>query len=200
MTNIGYTQVVDLLKKYTTLRASWKAWYLEYMKEAIKLNANPEEGLFSEEEILYTQFIGNHILSDMPHGAPNPGDKLLNVILAKDKIMEESLEEKVSLTLRGLKKSLDVVGNVIVRIDFALESLSAQERAFIEGFYFSGMPWKTVLKAEDYYIEEKRASEIRKEAVLKIVSQLQDPKALVTMGDYDFCMSEIQEVPKARKE
>jgi len=36
--------------------------------------------------------------------------------------------------------------------------------------------------------------------VLKIVSQLQDPKALVTMGDYDFCMSEIQEVPKERKE
>jgi len=192
MTNIGDTQVVTLLKKYTTLRASWKAWYLEYMKEAIKLNADPEEGLFSEEEILYTQFIGNHILSDMPHGAPNPGDKLLNVILAKDKIMEESLEEKVSLTLRGLKKSLDVVGNVIVRIDFAMESLSAQERDIIEKFYFRDRIWAEILNAQERYVDRSSCKRVRHEGINKIVNQLQDPKALVTMEDFEFCMRELE--------
>jgi|GEM_PF-2105519 len=192
MTNIGYTQVVDLLKKYTTLKASWKAWYLEYIKEVVRLNANPEEGLFSEEEILYTQFIGNHILSDMPHGAPNPGDKLLNVILTKDKIMEESIEEKISLTLRALKKPLDVVGNVIVRIDFAMERLSAQERDIIEKFYFQDMTWKTVLASKEYCVDVRGAQMVRKEAVIKIVKQLQDPKALVTMEDFEFCMRELE--------
>ena len=192
MTNIGYTQVVDLLKKYTTLKASWKAWYLEYIKEVVRLNANPEEGLFSEEEILYTQFIGNHILSDMPHGAPNPGDKILNVILAKDKIMEESIEEKISLTLRALKKPLDVVGNVIVRIDFAMERLSAQERDIIEKFYFQDMTWKTVLASKEYCVDVRGAQMVRKEAVIKIVKQLQDPKALVTMEDFEFCMRELE--------
>jgi hypothetical protein len=191
MNNITYAQVETLLKKYTTLKASWKAWYLEYIQEATKLNNNPEDGLFTEEEILLTQFIGNHVLSDMPHGTPNPGDKLLNVILAKDKIMEESLEEKVSLTLKGLKAPILKVGRVITRIDFAMESLSVQERSFVEKFYFDGIPWKAVLESTGYYIEEKRAMEIRQEAVIKIVQQLQDPKALVTLEDYEFCMKEL---------
>jgi hypothetical protein len=191
MTNITYAQVETLLKKYTTLKASWKAWHLSYMTKATEIMANPEEGLFTEEEILLTQFIGNHILSDMPHGSPNPGDKLINVILAKDKIMEEALEEKINLTLKGLKAPIIRVGTVIMRIDFAMECLSVQERVFIEKFYFKDMPWKAILESTEYYIEEKRAREVKRGAVLKIVSQLQDPKALVTMEDFEFCMKEL---------
>ena len=194
--NIGYSQVEALLKKYTALKASWKAWYLEYIQEATKLNNNPEDGLFTEEEILLTQFIGNHVLSDMPHGTPNPGDKLLNVILAKDKIMEESLEEKVSLTLKGLKTPILKVGRVITRIDFAMESLSVQEQDIIQKFYFKNMTWGEILNTQEHYIEKNSCKRVRQKGIEKIVQQLQDPKALVTMGDYEFCMGELERKEK----
>lgn len=189
--NIGYSQTEMFLKNYRKFIALLQTWKLKFDEDLIKINSNPD-GTFTEDEILYTRFIGNHLLSNMPHGAPIPGNKVINAILFKDKIAEESEGKKVEVTLKPLVESINTIGKVLERLEIARGSLSDQEKSIIEKFYYQQMSWKAILKAENYYIEEKQAKNIRSDAIKKMVLLLQDPKDPITMKQFDYCIEQLK--------
>ena len=190
MSYIAYPQVEILLKNYRQLLGSLKAWKLKFEKDLLKTN---EDGAFTPDEILYTRFVGNHLLSDMPFGGHRePGDKVISAILAKDKIVEETPDQKVQITMRPLAKSIIAVAEILTRLEIARESLPDQEQEIIEMFYYRGLTWKEVVELGKYCIEVKQARNIRRDAIEMMVKKLQDPKDPITMEQFDFCMGQME--------
>ena len=190
MTYITYPQTETLLKNYRQLKASLKTWKLKFEKDLLKTN---EDGTFTSDEILYTRFVGNHLLSDMPFGGHgNSGDKVLNTILIKDKIMEETPDEKVQITMRPLAKSIIAVAEILTRLEIARESLPDQEQAIIEMFYYRGLTWKELIGSGNFCVELAQIKNIRRDAIEKMTIKLQDPHDPITQEQFEFCMEQLE--------
>ncbi len=184
MSYIGYSQTEILLKKYPLL----KSLLANLQIELRKFWETGQSDTLNEEDIMYSLSIGNKVLSDMPHaGSRAPGDKELGIILTKDRIIEEGL--------RDLVTAINTIGEVVEKIDNAMSGLNPQERQIIELRHFTDLPWKAILREIGYLIEERQAKRIRREAIEKMVKVLR-----ITPEQFDFCMGEIQEVPKEREE
>ena len=194
MTYIAYPQVEILLKNYRQLKASLKTWKLKFEKDLLKTN---EDGTFTPDEILYTRFVGNHLLSDMPFGGHgNSGDKVLSTILIKDKIIEETPDEKVQITMRPLAKSIIAVAEILTRLEIARESLPDQEQTLIEMFYYRGLTWKELISSGIFCVELAQIKNIRRDAIEQMVKKLQDPHDPITQEQFEFCMGQLKREEK----
>ena len=190
MTYITYPQTETLLKNYRQLKASLKTWKLKFEKDLLKTN---EDGTFTSDEILYTRFVGNHLLSDMPFGGHgNSGDKVLSTILIKDKIIEETPDEKVQITMRPLAKPIIAVAEILTRLEIARESLPDQEQTLIEMFYYRGLTWKELIGSGIFCVELAQIKNIRRDAIQKMVEKLQDPHDPITQEQFEFCMEQLE--------
>lgn len=184
MNNIGYHQVETLLRKYPLL----KSLLYNLQVELRQLWLTGKNDTISEEDILCSLAIGNKVLSDMPRASSRaPGDKELNIILTKDKIISEDI--------RGMVAAINTIGEVVEKTASALNGLNSRERTILEQIYLDKQPWKEVLSKSSYYLTELRGKQIRSEAIRKIL-----PILRITQEQFDFCMNEIQEMPKERKE
>jgi len=194
LTYITYPQTETLLKNYRQLIASLKAWKLKFEKDLLKTN---EDGTFTSDEILYTRFVGNHLLSDMPFGGHgNSGDKVLSTILIKDKIIEETPDEKVQITMRPLAKPIIAVAEILTRLEIARESLPDQEQTLIEMFYYRGLTWKELISSGIFCVELAQIKNIRRDAIEQMVKKLQDPHDPITQEQFEFCMGQLKREEK----
>lgn len=114
----------------------------------------------------------------MPRSAPNPGDKMTNVIVAKDRIMQVEYPNE-------LVQAKYIVGEVVSKIAGALTCLNPEELQVIELYNFQNADWKIV---EDTMCKErKRLGQIRKEAIEKML-----PILRITPEQYDFCIGRVR--------
>lgn len=192
MSYVNYPQVEDLLKNYTALIAKMKLLKLEYEKTLLLAVAEPNNP-FTEEEILYTRYIGNHVLSDMPHAMPNPGDKVLNAIHAKDKIIEEGPSKGFKPILRDLRDSIHTIGEVTEKLEIARKGLSQQEQDLLEMFYYKNMTWKEIEEKRRFVVQLSQVKNIRRDAITAMVNLLNERKAHITIEQYQFCMELLTE-------
>jgi hypothetical protein len=184
MDYISYPQIEDLLRKLPTLKALLNNLYIEFNKTLMLHDSNQES--FTESEILYTCYIGNHIYSDMPHAMPTPGDKMINAIMKKDKMIEEGPGEGYKQILKYLMESINIVGEVVEKTTAALTCVTDIERTVIELRYFQDQQWKEV--SEGAKVESpSKAGQIRKEALEKMLKVLR-----ITWEQYDFCMDKMK--------
>ena len=170
---IGYKEAEKLLGKYKALKALLTSLQIEL--ERIYFN-QPTEGL-REEDVLYALYFARE-LSDMPRSAPNPGDKMTNVILSKDRIMQVEYPQE-------LINSIKIVGEVAMKITVALTALSAEERRIIELRDIDCSDWKVL--EESMSLERRRLGEIRKVAIEKML-----PIMRVTIEQYEFCVGVVR--------
>lgn len=165
---IGYKEVDKLLPKYPAL----KALLLSYQIDLEQIYyGEPAPGL-QEEEVLYALYFARE-LTDMPRSAPNPGDKMTNIITAKDKIMQDEYP-------KGLVEAIKIIGPVVKKIAIALASLPPEERMIIELRHFEGKSWLDI--EEIVHLTPTRLGQIRKEAVEKML-----PVLRITPEQYKFC-------------
>lgn len=177
MTYITYPQAEELLKFYPKLKS-----YLKNLQiELEKLYHEGKNDNVSVDDILYSLAIGNRVMSDMPHAMPSPGDKMTNIIIAKDRINNEEIKKLI--------QTINTIGEVVEKLASALNCLTTQERQIIELRYFEVMPWKEILKTSEVYIEERRAKEIRRAAIEKML-----PLLRITPEQLEFCLERVKKI------
>ena len=192
MTCINYPQTESLLKNYAKLRALLGLLKIEYEKTILLLNSD-DDNPFTEEEIMYTRFVGNHVLSEMPFsGHQSPSNKVINTIIAKDKMLEENPNAGLYRILKDLMKSINTVGEVTEKLEIARKGLTSQEQSIIEMFYYQGRRWKEILQTGSFYVNERQAREVRSNGINTMV-RLLDSQGPITDEQYQFCMSKLQE-------
>lgn len=172
---IGYSQIENLLSQYTALRA-----LLDNLKiETNRIYREHKTGQYTEDDILYSMAVGNHVLTDMPaaYGA-SPGDKELRIIHAKDKLMAEMMGDNLN--------DINVIGETLDMLTGALMMLPAEDRRILTGKYCENMTWKQIaieLCAErETLIKKRRAAIERLQTVLR-----------VTADQYDHCIKMIED-------
>ena len=174
MNYIGYVQLEELLKHYLQLKALLKNLQFELEK----LWQDGKNDSLSEEDIMYSLFIGNRVLNDMPHAAPSPGEKLTGIIQAKDRIIEHEVIKEYILVI-------NTIGEVVEKTTAALKGVGKKEYQVIEARYFEGKRFKEV--ADDANCDSPgQAGQIRKEALDKMLKVLR-----ITRESYDFCMGKV---------
>ncbi len=173
---IKYPQAEELLKSYPKLKS-----YLKNLQiELERLYHEGKNDNIDPDDILYSLAIGNRIMSDMPHAMPSPGDKMTNVIRAKDRIISEEI--------RKLMQNILTIGEVVEKTTSALTCLTTQERRIIELKYFEDMPWKDILRETDNCIGILQGKRIRRSAVEKIL-----PLLRIKPEQLEFCIERMRE-------
>jgi len=173
---IKYPQAEELLKSYPKLKS-----YLKNLQiELERLYHEGKNDNIDPDDILYSLAIGNRIMSDMPHAMPSPGDKMTNVIRAKDRIISEEI--------RKLMQNILTIGEVVEKTTSALTCLTTQERRIIELKYFEDMPWKDILRETDNCIGILQGKRIRRAAVEKIL-----PLLRIKPEQLEFCIERMRE-------
>lgn len=180
MNYIGYKQAEELLKKLPLLKALLSNMQIELRRWW----GTGQNGTFNEKDILYSLAIGNKVLSDMPRSTRAPGDKELNIILAKDRIIEEEI--------KGLINSINTIGEVVEKTGSALRGLPAEQQEILLQFFCEDRTWGEI--AKKMYMERDALKERKYKAINKIL-----PILRITHQQFEFCMNEIQEMPKERK-
>ena len=174
MDYIKYIQVEELLRKYPQLKSLLQNLQLE-LEQFVRTGVTDT---ISEDDILYSLSIGNRVLSDMPQIFPLPGEKMTNIIEAKDRIMENRV-------IKDLIKDINVMGEVVEKVANALKSLPSEKYAIITQFYCEKKTWKQL--ADDIKLEDKPLKARRREAIYQIASVLR-----VTREQYEFCMDYVK--------
>lgn len=170
---IGYKELDRLLYKFPQIEAS-------VQNLRIELNKLNTDGMDKElqNDILYSLYIGNHELSDMPHGSSSPGDKLLRAILAKDRIIKEFYP-------RDLADMAIIMADAVYKIEIVLKCLTAQEIQIIELKYFCGKEWREIEPI--VFLAPDRLGQIKRYAVEKMANALHmEPE------QYEFCMKYVR--------
>lgn len=176
MTYITYPQAEVLLKAYPKLKS-----YLKNLQiELERLYHEGQNGSIDPDDILYSLAIGNRIMSDMPHAMPSPGDKMTNIVFAKDHIITDEI--------KGLMQAINTMGEVVEKTTSALTCLTAQERQIITLKYFEDMPWKDILRETDNCIGILQGKRIRRAAVEKIL-----PLLRIKPEQLEFCIERMRE-------
>lgn len=173
---IKYPQAEELLKSYRKLKSYLKILQIEL--ERLYYEGKNED--INPDDILYSLAIGNRVMSDMPHAMPSPGDKMTNVIRAKDRIISEEI--------RKLMQNILTIGEVVEKTTSALTCLTTQERRIIELKYFEDMPWKDILRETDNCIGILQGKRIRRSAVEKIL-----PLLRIKPEQLEFCIERMRE-------
>lgn len=170
---IGLKETDKLLYKYPMLKALLVSLQIElesvYYEESTRA--------LTEEEVLYALYFARE-LTDMPRSAPRPGDKIINVIMAKDHIMQEEYP-------RELVDSIKIIGAVVKKTAWALSGLSQEEGKIIEMRYFEGKSWMEIESIIN--LAQTRLGEIRKNAVEKMLTVMH-----ITQEQYEFCMARVK--------
>lgn len=178
MTYITYPQAEELLRSYPKLKS-----YLKILQiELEKFYHEGKNGDINLDDIFYSLAIGNRVITDMPHAATSPGDKALNIIIAKDRIAKEEFKNRMA--------EINVIGEVVEKTASALNCLTSQERQIINDKYFENMPWKEIVKSSKIYLEERRIKQIRQASIEKML-----PLLRITPKQFEFCMEKIKEHP-----
>jgi hypothetical protein len=173
---IKYPQAEELLKSYRKLKS-----YLKILQiELERLYYEGKNDDINPDDILYSLAIGNRVMTDMPHAMPSPGDKMTNIILAKDRINNEEIRNLIQIIL--------TIGEVVEKTTSALTCLTTQERRIIELKYFEDMPWKDVLKGMETYVEDRQGRRIKREAIEKML-----PLLRITPEQLEFCIERMRE-------
>ena len=175
MERIGYPQVEELLKNYHTL----KSYLLNLQTELATIYYGNNNEAISLDDILYSLSVGNRVISDMPHGSPSPGEKVLNIILNKDRMINDEI--------RHLINAINTFGEIVEKIDNAYVTLNDAEKILIRCRYYERMRWKEIYSLPDWYYTEDFTWEIRRNAVEKLVLLLR-----IKPEQYVFCMKCIK--------
>lgn len=173
---IDSKQLSNLLNKFLHLKALLRNIQLEFESLVVKTDKPNPEGAITEEEILYTMAVGNRVLTDMPHSQPEPGDKMTNIIIRKDKIMQALPHE--------LMQIIQTLGEVVEKITVALNGLPDKERTIIEMRDIQHGDWKEI--TEKLALGSDRLGQIRKEALEDMTKT-----ARVSFEQYDFCVERL---------
>lgn len=173
---IKYPQAEELLKSYPKLKSYLKILQIELerlFREGKTEDINPDD-------ILYSLAIGNRILSDMPHATSSPEDKMINVIIAKDRIINNEI-------MKELMQTLNTIGEVVEKTTSALTCLTSQEWQIISDKYFKKRTWKETLRSNAVYVDERQARRIRQNSIEKML-----PLLRITMEQFEFCMERVR--------
>lgn len=174
MNYIGYKELDKLLYKLPQLRAKVQNLRIELAKLQT-------EGMEQElqDDILYSLYIGNRELTDMPHGSsPNPVDKLLRAIQRKDRIAEE-------LYPRDLVDMCIVLADAVNKIEIALQCLEDREKFIIELKFFHGKEFKEI--SEIVLLNPSKCGDAKKIALEKIAGVLH-----MEAEQYSYCMEQVR--------
>lgn len=170
---IGYKQLDKLLYKIPQLKAKVENLRIELAKLDKK---GMDQNL--QDDILYSLYVGNHELTDMPHGFSNPGDKLLRAIQAKDRIIKE-------LYPRDLADMCIIMADAINKVEITLKLLSDQEKEIVNLRYFRVKEWKEI--SEILCSDPSWLGDVRKKAVEKMAEAL-----FMQTDQWEFCMRYVK--------
>lgn len=175
MTYLTYPQVEELLKCYPKLKTLLKNLQVEL--EGL-YHDKAGEGL-DPDDILYSLMIGNRVMSDMPFMPPSPGEKMTNIVYAKDKIINKEM--------KYLIQTINTIGEVVEKVANTLSCLTELEREIIDMRYFQELPWKAIVGHGSIYLEDTQVRLTRRVAVEKIC-----PLLRVTKAQLDFCLNKVK--------
>jgi len=175
LTYITYSQVEELLKSYPKLKS-----YLKILQiELERLYYEGKNNNINFDDVLYSLAIGNRVMTDMPYAATSPGDKMTNIIFAKDRIINNEM--------KVLMQNINAIGEVVEKLISVLNCLTTQERQIIELRYFEDIPWREILKSNAAYIEERKAKRIRRATIEKML-----PLLRITTEQFEFCIRKVK--------
>jgi len=175
LTYITYPQTEELLKCYPKLKSYLKNLQLE-LERLFREGKNDD---IDPDEIMYSLSIGNRVVNDMPHAMPTPGDKMTNIVITKDRIIEEEMRNRMT--------DINTIGEVVEKISNTLECLTTQEKQIIEFKYFESMVWKDILKTTKAFVEERQAKQQRRVAIEKML-----PLLRITTEQFEFCIRKVK--------
>lgn len=171
---VRYKQIEVLLSQYAVLRG-----LVDNLKiEVNRIQRGSKTRQFTEDEILYSMAVGNHSLSDTPAAYASPGDKETRIILAKDKIMDEMINNNIN--------DINVIGETLDMLTDGLMSLPVEDRKILVGKYTENKTWKQL--SMELCIERDPLIKKRRSAIERLQKILR-----VTDEQYDYCMERIED-------
>lgn len=134
---IGYRQTEELLSLYPEMKATLDNLCIEL-----------SDGFIDEGTLLSTKFMGNKILTDMPHTSSSPGDKVISTIEFKDRVLTKEKD--------NLIESINYLDRAFAMLSVSLLGLPEIWRKVIQCFYWEKRTWKVVAGYVDCSVETCR--------------------------------------------
>lgn len=171
---IDYDKTEQLLNRFPRLKA-----LLENLQTELELIFySPNAADLKEEEVLYAIYFARE-LTDMPRSTSGSnGDKILNTILSKDRIMQVEYPQ-------SLIESIKIIGGVVKKISTALSILKPEERRLIELRDWQDAEWKII--EEEFNQERKWLGQRRREAIERMI-----PLIRVTPEQHEYCLEKVR--------
>lgn len=163
---IGYHETEELLVLYPQIAA-----ILENKQLELKLV------FVDEDTLLYTIYVGNKALSDMPISFPSsPDSKVINTINAKDRIVKEEH--------RKLIADINSLAIVYEKLTVALSKLPGAWHSLIVAKYHERLTWKEIEANQS--ITRIAGRSVKRDAIERVKDTCQ-----VSMAQYKECMARM---------
>jgi len=123
----------------------------------------------------------HNVISDMPHSAPSPGDKMNNIIDGYQKILNTEFD----LLCKGINNQIFVIDSVINRIGNGISKLSEEQRTVIVLKYWEMRFWKQIQDSTRF--SEKQIKSYHRTGIEKLCAVTN-----IDIESYDFCMEQLK--------
>lgn len=185
---INYAQIEALLKALPTLKTLLSSLQIE-LKSLYRMSKTGAANQITDEEILEAIALGSYELTDMPRSASSPGDKVNNIIIAKDKIMAEIEEGKDDLAYlkKQLVNDIHVIYEITEKMDIAISNLTPNQQYILHWVYKEGTSrktWKDIV--QDLNSHRQMVQDDRRAAIEKMEKVLR-----ITVESYTYVMGKI---------
>lgn len=160
---ISYIQTENLLKSWPIIQGVKESLTLEI--QALGDGVNQDE----EDDYIYTQVVGNKVLSDIPPAVGKISDTTGNISASYKQVMKHDYYS----TLKAIREDKFCIELVDDKLDIAFRRLSFIERKILECFYLKNKTWAEVLeelKKERNYMSRQKAQLERRKAIERVQS------------------------------
>ncbi|MDR7856047.1 hypothetical protein [Tissierella sp.] len=158
---ISYIQTENLFKSWPTIQG---------IKESLSLELKALEVKSSEEidDYIYTQVVGNKVLSDTP-----PSGKISDSTGNTSTSYHQVVNRDYYSTLEAIKKEKFCIELVDDKLEIAYRRLNLLQQKILRLFYLEKKVWAEVveeLNKEKYFLSKQQAQCQRRESIYKIQS------------------------------
>lgn len=159
---ISYIQTENLLRAWPTIQGVKESLDLEI--QALGDGVNKDE----EGDYIYTQVIGNKVLSDIPPSGKT-SDTTGNIAESYQQVMKRDYYNTLK-AIRGDKFCIELVDD---KLELAFRRLSAMQQQILRLFYLEDKVWAEVLeelKKEEHFMSKRQAQVCRRDSIEKLQS------------------------------
>jgi len=134
----------------------------------------------SSEEIMEIIALGYNTLSNMPHSAPNPGDKMNGIIANYPKVLGAEYDS----WMKSVRDDMFLIGSVVKKIDNVIQKLPIEQQEVLSLKYWKKRTWDQI--QDSTRLSKKQVKSYHRAGIGELCKTLE-----ISVESYDACMEQL---------